>query len=101
MNLAVLLSLSCIIFTIVLIACSRYQEWLKFLFAGMGFWLVLELVALGLRTWLEMSVLNAYASVFLLFLGLLTIIFAVKDHQTAKQASRMKCIEHTPVYENE
>lgn len=101
MSLTILFSLICMTIAIVFIAFSSYREWLKFLFAGMGFWLVLELAALGLRYWFELPILHAYAGVFLFFLGVLTIVFAVNDHRVAKQITPEECIEHTPVYEDE
>lgn len=98
-----LFGFSCIAVAVILIACSRYREWLLFMFAGMAFWVGLELLRSFIQFIFEMPLLYGYISAFMLFLVGVAIILAVKDNQELKKASHRKanCIEHTPVYEDD
>ena len=95
-----LIALLCITLAVVLMAFSRYREWLFYLMAGMGFWLVLEFIAFALRYAFDLAWLNSYAMGFLCFLGLLTIAFMIGDYRAKKQTQKntpVKYIEHTPL----
>lgn len=101
MSLTALFSIGCLVAVAVLMAFSRYREWLFFLLGGMVFWLVVEFFAYGLRLWIDMPFVNSYAIVFLIFIGFLTIGFAIHDHKMAKQEQVDKYLEHTPLCEAE
>ena len=104
MSFTTLFAILSIIFAVLLMAFSRYREWLFYLMAGMGFWLILEFIAFGLRYFFDLEWLNSYAMGFLGVLGVLTIMFVIHDYRVAKRhmkTSNKKYIEHTPLIEQD
>ena len=98
-----LLGLILITLAVVLIAFSRYREWLLFMFAGMGFWVGLELLRAFIQMMVDIPLLYGYISAFMIFLVGVAVVLAIKDQKAFKKAAAQKinCIEHTPVYEDD
>ena len=102
-NLTVFVGLGFIVLAILALAFSRYRQGLGFMFAGMAFWMGLELVRIAIQSVFEMSLLNGYLTAFMCFLAGMTVVLIIKDHRDAKRAelNKARCIEHTPVYEDD
>ena len=103
MSSTTLLGLTIVVGAVILIACSRYREWLLFMLAGMAFWFGLELLRTVIQMMVDMPLLHGYVSAFLVFLGGVAVALAIKDFNETRKKNRPKpeCIEHTPVYEDD
>ena len=101
MTMFTMLGLSCVVLAVCIIAFSRYRHWLVFMGAGVIFWAILEVLRIIVQSVVDMSLLYAYVSAFLLILSGLTVLIVWYDKQHPKAAKKVKYIEHTPVYEDD
>ncbi|KAA8732394.1 hypothetical protein F4V57_10005 [Acinetobacter qingfengensis] len=101
MSMATVLGLSCVALAICLIAFSRYRHWLLFMGAGMVFWGGLELLRVIIQSLIDMPLLYGYITAFMLSLLGITGLIIWYDRQHSKVIKKVKCIEHTPVYEDD
>lgn len=97
-----MLGTACIILAIVLIASSRYRYWLAFMLAGAIFWTGFELLRLFMQWTFDLNIWSAYAGTLFLVVIAIAGVYMYSHYQTVKfHHQRLKCIEHTPVYEDD
>ncbi len=77
---------------------SPYRRYGLFFAAGMGFWIIIEVLRISMQALFEVSVWTGYLmSVFLLLLGFVALLYR-EDRKVQKRSAPPLCIEHTPVY---
>lgn len=80
---------------------SPYRRWLGFMFAGMFFWGLLEVVRYGVQTVFDISVAYSYLTALSLAMITVTMVLLREDKQARKALENRQYIEHTPVYEDD
>lgn len=102
LDLTASVGITCVALAVLLVAFSRYRYWLVFMGAGMLFWGSLELVRIAIQSIIDMPLLYGYISAFMLFLFGFVLLIAYADRKHSKaHATKVNCIEHTPVYEED
>lgn len=84
-----------------LVLFSPYRRWLAFMFAGMAFWGVLELLRFGMQSILDLSLVASYTLALSLVFVVMTAVLMLEDRRIRRQQQKAPCIEHTPVYEQD
>lgn len=90
-----------IVLAIVAVMMSPYRRWIGFMFAGMLFWGVLELLRFAVQNVFELSTTYSYLTAVSLAMLLLTLLLLREDRLAQKQLANRRYIEHTPVYDDE
>jgi len=80
---------------------SPYRHWLGFMFGGMLFWGLLEVVRYSVQNAFELSVAYSYLTALSVAMLALTAFLLREDNRAQKALANRRCIEHTPVYEDE
>lgn len=101
LDFATTLGICCVVIAVLCIAYSRYRYWLVFMFAGMIFWAGLELIRFLIQSLIDMPLLYGYISAFVFSLLGFTIALIIKDYRHKSKISKVNCIEHTPVYDDD
>lgn len=84
---------------LVIIFFSPYRRWLGFMVAGMAFWSFLEVVRVSSQYLFSFTDFQGYIAGIGIALTFLASWLATSDKQTSH--APVKCIEHTPVYDND
>ena len=100
-SLATNLGLAMIVIAIVAVLLSPYRRWIGFMFAGMMFWGVLELVRFGVQSVFDLPTTYSYLTALSLAMVLLTLLLLREDRVAQKQLANRRYIEHTPIYDDE
>ena len=80
---------------------SPYRHWLGFMFAGMLFWGVLEIIRFSVQNVFDMSIAYSYLTAISVAMMALTAILLRADNRAQKALANRQYIEHTPVYDDE
>lgn len=84
-----------------LVLFSPYRRWLAFMFAGMAFWGVLELLRFGVQSVFDISLMGAYLLAMSLVFVVMTVVLMYEDQRIRRNEKKVVCIEHTPVYDQD
>ena len=98
---ATLLGVGMIVLALAVVFFSPYRHWLGFMFAGMFFWGLIEVVRFGVQTVFELPVTYSYLAALSLSMVTVTIILLREDKRAQKALANRQYIEHTPVYEDD
>ncbi len=80
---------------------SPYRHWLGFMFGGMLFWGLLEAIRFSVQNVFDMSVSYSYLTALSIAMLGLTAFLLREDSRAQKALANRRCIEHTPVYEDD
>lgn len=97
-----LTGITCVAISMVLVAFSRYRYWLIFMLAGVLFWSILELLRIVIQSITDLSMITGYiCAAMLMFMTLTLMLFKYDQRQERLNHQKVKCIEHTPVHEDD
>jgi len=94
-NLATIIGLSCV--AVALIAVF----WLSFMFAGMMFWGLLEMIRLSIQVVFDVPMAYSYLAAVSTAMAMVTLLLFREDRRAERALSKRRYIEHTPVYEDD
>ena len=80
---------------------SPYRHWLGFMLAGMLFWGLVEVLRLSMQALFELPLIYSYLTASMLSMALIAILLLREDRRAERALHERRCIEHTPVYEEE
>ncbi|MEB3768305.1 AciT family ciprofloxacin tolerance protein [Acinetobacter sp. MD2] len=100
-NFASFLGLGLILIALVAVFFSPFRHWLGFMFAGMGFWGMIEAVRFSVQHFFSLPMTYSYLTALSAAMVLMTLVLLRADRQAQKALARRQLIEHTPVYEDE
>ena len=100
-NLATIVGLSLVAAALIAVFFSPYRRWLNFMLAGMVFWGLLEVVRYSVQRVFELPITYSYLSAIFLAMALVTLLLLREDRRAERALAKRRCIEHTPVYEDD
>ncbi len=100
-TLATIVGFSLIAVALATVFFSPYRHWLGFMFAGMVFWGILEVIRFSIQNVFDLSVAYSYLTALSLAMMGLTAFLLREDSRAQKALANRQYIEHTPVYEDE
>ncbi|ENU21102.1 hypothetical protein F994_00570 [Acinetobacter bohemicus ANC 3994] len=100
-NLATLVGLSLIAAALIAVFFSPYRRLLSFMFAGMLFWGLIEIVRFSTEMVFELPMTYSYLTAITSAMLIVTMLLLREDHRAERALAKRRCIEHTPVYEDE
>ncbi|NCI77808.1 ciprofloxacin tolerance protein AciT [Acinetobacter kanungonis] len=100
-NLATIIGLSCVAVALIAVFFSPYRRWLSFMFAGMMFWGLLEMIRLSTQVVFELPMAYSYLAAVSIAMGMLSLLLFREDRRAERASSKRRYIEHTPVYEDD
>lgn len=84
---------------LIIIFFSPYRRWLGFMLGGMGFWSFLEVIRVSSQYLFSFTDFQGYITGIGVALAFLASWLAASEKKA--QTQPVKCIEHTPVYDND
>lgn len=100
-NFATLLGVAMIVLALAVVFFSPYRHWLGFMFAGMFFWGLIEIVRFGVQTAFEIPMTYSYLAALSFSMVMVTLVLLREDKRAQKALENRQYIEHTPVYEDD
>ena len=100
-NLATIIGLSCVAVALIAVFFSPYRRWLSFMFAGMMFWGMLEMMRLSIQVVFELPMAYSYLAAVSIAMTLFSLLLFREDRRAERAISKRRYIEHTPVYEDD
>ena len=100
-NLATIVGLSLVAAALIAVFFSPYRRWLSFMVAGMVFWGILEVIRLGVQAVFEMPITYSYLTALTSAMLIVTMLLLREDRRAERALAQRRCIEHTPVYEDD
>ncbi len=100
-NLATIVGLSLIATALIAVFFSPYRRWLSFMLAGMLVWGLIEIVRFGAQSVFELPMAYSYLTAVTSAMMVFTLILLREDRRAEQALAKRRCIEHTPVYEDE
>lgn len=80
---------------------SPYRHWLGFMFAGMLFWGMLEVVRFSMQAVFDLTIAYSYLIAMSVVLLSFIAILLREDQRAHKAQLNRRYMEHTPVYDDE
>lgn len=100
-NLATIVGLSLIAAALIAVFFSPYRRLLSFMFAGMLFWGLIEIVRFSTEMVFELPMAYSYLTAITSAMVIVTMLLLREDQRAERALAKRRCIEHTPVYEDE
>ncbi|WP_425918981.1 ciprofloxacin tolerance protein AciT [Acinetobacter sp. TSRC1-2] len=100
-NLATIVGLSLIAAALIAVFFSPYRRLLSFMFAGMLFWGLIEVVRFGTQVVFELPVTYSYLTALMSAMVVVAMLLVREDRRAERALNERRCIEHTPVYEED
>ncbi|MDH2172157.1 hypothetical protein N5J50_06660 [Acinetobacter johnsonii] len=100
-NIATIVGLSLVAAALIAVFFSPYRRWLSFMVAGMVFWGILEVIRLGVQAVFEMPITYSYLTALTSAMLIVTMLLLREDRRAERALAQRRCIEHTPVYEDD
>lgn len=100
-NLATIVGLSLIAAALIAVFFSPYRRLLSFMFAGMLFWGLIEVIRFGTQTVFELPMTYSYLTALMSGMVIVTMLLLRADRRAERALAKRRYIEHTPVYEDD
>ncbi|WP_343597850.1 AciT family ciprofloxacin tolerance protein [Acinetobacter sp.] len=100
-NFASFVGLGLILIALVAVFFSPFRHWLGFMFAGMAFWGMIEIVRFGVQHLFHWPMTYSYLTALSCAMAVITLVLLRADRLAQKAMARRQLIEHTPVYDDE
>ena len=100
-NLATIVGMSFIAMALIAVFFSPYRRWLSFMLAGMLVWGLIEVIRFGTQTVIELHMTYSYLTAITAAMVVFTLILLGEDRRAERALAKRRCIEHTPVYDDE
>ena len=100
-NLATIVGLSLIAAALIAVFFSPYRRLLSFMFAGMLFWGLIEVVRFGTQMVFELPMTYSYLTALMSAMAVVAMLLLREDRRAERALTERSCIEHTPVYEED
>lgn len=100
-NLATILGLSLVAAALIAVWFSPYRRWLSYMCAGMLVWGLIEVIRFGTQTIFELPMTYSYLTAITAAMAVVTLLLLREDRRAERALAKRRCIEHTPVYEDE
>lgn len=100
-NIASLIGLSLIAAALIAVFFSPYRRLFTFMGAGMLFWGLVEVLRLSMQALFELPLIYSYLTASMLSMVLIAMLLLREDRRAERALHERRCIEHTPVYEEE
>lgn len=100
-NLATIVGLSLIAAALIAVFFSPYRRLLSFMCAGMLFWGLIEVVRFGTQAIFELPMTYSYLTASMSAMVVVAMLLIREDRRAERALIERRCIEHTPVYEEE
>ncbi|MFT4020413.1 MAG: hypothetical protein QM666_02720 [Acinetobacter sp.] len=100
-NFASIVGLGLIAVALIAVFFSPYRHWLGFMFAGMVFWGLIEIVRFSVQHIFLWPMTYSYLTALSCAMLAITVILLRADKLAQKALANRQLIEHTPVYDDE
>lgn len=100
-NLAIIFGFSCLAAALIAVFFSPYRHWLSFMFAGMMVWGVIEVIRFGTQIAFELPITYSYLAALTVTMVVITLLLLREDRRAERALAKRRCIEHTPVYDDD
>lgn len=100
-NLATLVGLSLVAAAVLAVFFSPYRRWLSFMIAGMLTWGLVEAIRFATQIWLNFPIAYGYLAALSSVMIMVTLLLLREDRRAERAMSQRRCIEHTPVYDED
>lgn len=100
-DLASIVGISLVAVALIAVFFSPYRRWLSFMLAGMLVWGLIEVIRFGTQTVFELPMTYSYLTAITAAMVVFTLILLGEDRRAERALAKRRCIEHTPVYDDE
>lgn len=100
-HLATIVGLSFIAAALIAVFFSPYRRVLGFMFAGMLFWGMIEVIRFSTKILFELPMALSYLTAFMSAMALVTLLLFREDRRAERALAKRRYIEHTPVQEDD
>lgn len=100
-DLASIVGISLVAVALIAVFFSPYRRWLSFMLAGMLVWGLIEVIRFGTQTVFELPMTYSYLTAITSAMVVFTLILLGEDRRAERALAKRRCIEHTPVYDDE
>ena len=100
-NVASVVGLGLVSAAVIAVFFSPYRRWLSFMFAGMLVWGLIEVIRVGTQILLDLPTTYGYLAALTVTMVVITLLLWHEDRRAERALAKRRCIEHTPVYEDD